>query len=50
MPTKTTKPALRDPSQLPEFDRVMRGLVKVPKAELEAELQKSRKQPTKKKK
>ncbi len=40
MPAKITKRSLLDPSQLPAFDRAMRGLVKVPKAELEAELQK----------
>ena len=36
-----TNPKGCDPSSIPAFDRTMRGLIAVPKAELDAELKKA---------
>ena len=50
IPMASPGPLAPDPSDIPEFDRVMRGLLRVPKDELESELAKDAKRKAKRKK
>jgi hypothetical protein len=50
IPMASPGPATADPADIPEFDRVMRGLLRVPKDELESELAKDAKLKARRKK
>lgn len=43
-PQSSRKASDTDPGKIPEFDRVMRGLMHVPKAEVDASIEKERRE------